>query len=52
MTHDEITHERFHWGILCYGTTDDGQYEQRKYVGYTVREARQLFHTEMKVGTR
>ena len=46
MTHNDITHEIFHWGILCSGIKD-GYYEQRKYQGYTVREARQLFHTEM-----
>jgi len=46
MTHNDITHERKHWGILCYAIVG-GYFEQRKYQGYTVKEARQLFYREM-----
>jgi hypothetical protein len=49
MTHDDITHVRHHWGIECYATVG-GYLVTRKFVGYTVREARQLFYRQVKEG--
>ena len=49
MQHSDITAIRHHWGIECYATVG-GYLESRKYVGYTLREARQLFYNEMRGG--
>jgi hypothetical protein len=45
MKHADITSTRHHWGVECYAIVGD-YLESRKYVGYTVSEARRLFYRE------
>lgn len=49
MTHADITTTRYTWGIEC-AAIIGGYLVSRKYIGYTMRQARQDFYNDAKAG--
>ena len=44
ITYNDITIERYHWGLLLSCITNDGEYIKMKYLGYNKTFAKKHFY--------